>query len=709
MNQLTREEILEKYNKVQIQEECKKYNIEFGVNQTKEQLLDLFFENTFEKRKIYNTEELDKFSVSTVYSLCKRLNLNVGTFKGFVPQYQKTNLIIEYQSYLRTLNIKELEKLSETAYPSNNRFVRVDFLEDLISRDVDTSYVSQIDTYIITETIVQGYRYLKTNTGIIDCIEFLYFAIPEVLDNILVQIGNYPLNKLTYDDKICLIMWHILYEVNYNFCDDPEFSVYLQNASPENLKDRIIGESKYPEDCATLLWILNTRTKPPVTHNHYNLRYSEYLKLSGPEINNLGYAYTPLPTSKYRILALAKEETLLHNYALTLYKPENIDIIKHNLGIVLPPNLKISPIQYIQKNLIYYEKILLRRKESGLPPIGKCSISELQWYTDLELFNYYDLSHIKVFEDRKDLLQRICFYLKTNYMWHLEYTKSANTNLHAIMCEERVAEDDNPIICYGNLIYYKAYNIDELEESFKHYEEDGFRFKVPDGNGYTPDFSVLEIHKLIKFIQLSFPGKFNDFIEKAMQGILFLGNIETRLIKIKDLCVEQEFKDTLIHFCNILFILSMKMKKWEAIGKPYPLEWKEQRNTELLKMRDNNTEIALSDYIQYIDSLSGPLKIKICQIPRISYNFKTAELRIGYETIHGILEQITEGNFCIAHGSDILIQTAYILWIKVLGFDLKGINKQLRKYLKCETQPDFDPANITNTGHIDPTNRLIDF
>ena len=314
-----------------------------------------------------------------------------------------------------------------------------------------------------------------------------------------------------------------------------------------------------------------------------------------------------------------------------------------------------------------------------------------------------------VFDDRLDLLQRILYYLKSKNFWHIEYHKSANLDSHVIMAEKRIVEDDNPIICTGNLIYYQAYNIDELSASFRHYDDDGFRFKRPDGDAFTPDFTVSEISSLIKFLGKCFPDKYTDFIQLLQQGILFLGNINSRLDKIRS-WYKNGGSDALRKFTILIFLMSMKMKKWKGSPYKYPLIWNEEkRDINLLRTRDTNTEMALSEYIQFLDSLDGNTKVKICEIPRISYNFKSCEIRIGYETINSILEFVANGTFCLAHSSDILLQTAYIIWIKIMGYNIKDINNDLRKELKCETQPDFDPKFITTTGHIDPTNELRDF
>src|SRR5438105_15850253 len=104
MNQHTREEILEKYTKLQIQAELDKYRLSYDKNLTNDELLGIYFANTYETRKIYSVEDLDKFSVSTIYALCKRLGCTKSKFKGFVPQYQKANLIADYLSYIRNLS-----------------------------------------------------------------------------------------------------------------------------------------------------------------------------------------------------------------------------------------------------------------------------------------------------------------------------------------------------------------------------------------------------------------------------------------------------------------------------------------------------------------------------------------------------------------------------------------------------------------------------
>jgi hypothetical protein len=282
--------------------------------------------------------------------------------------------------------------------------------------------------------------------------------------------------------------------------------------------------------------------------------------------------------------------------------------------------------------------------------------------------------------------------------------------MHVIMAEPRIIEPENDIICYGNLIYYQAYNVDELFESFKHYEDDGFRFKLPDGNGYTPDFTVVQVKDLIKFLYNCFGKKYQDFIEKIEQGILFSGNINSRIEKIRNWYIgDKEMALGIKKFTVLIFLMSMKMKKWKGVGTPFPGEWKEQVGSEVLRQRDANTEMALSEYIQFIDSLEGRVKVKICEIPRISYNFKSQEIRLGYENIHGILEQTSNGAFCLGHCSDILVQTSYVLWIKVIKYSLEEINIHIKEELKRLDQPDFDPMLLSCSGHFDPNAKLQDF
>ena len=710
MNALTREEILEKYTKVQIYAELDKYCISYEKNLTNDELLDIYFKNTYEIRKVYTTDDLDKFSVSTIYQLCKRHNCTKYKFKGFVPQYQKPNLIADYISYVRNLSDEECEELESIKYPENNRFVHLDLIKTTLDEVKMQTYTSQnVSLPELVNAIVSRCTYFKTPSQNINLIDFLYYATNDILCQILEEIGNYPTGNLTLDDKICLITWHILYEKEYIFKKDCEFSIYLGYLNSESVKTRFIGEYKYPEDMATMYWILNTQSIPPITINHLNLRYQELIKLTGPQICKLSYAYQPLPTSKYRYIALA-EKSLLENFLLCLDDLKNIPLIKQRLGIIMPPNLKISEQQYLQSNLIHYQKILTRGKNVGLPPAGRSTLQDLEWYTDAELFNFYDLKYIQSFDNRIDLLQRILFYLKSKHYWHTEYKKSRNLDMHVIMGEPRIQEPDNDIICYGNLIYYRAYNIDELSESFRHYEDDGFRFKLPDGNGYTPDFTVPQIQELIKFLVTCFGNKYIDLIEKLEQGILFSGNINSRIEKIRGWYTQDtEMASAIQKFTVMLFLMSMKMKKWKGVGTPFPTEWKEQVSIEVLKTRDANTEMALSEYIQFIDSLEGKIRVKICEIPRISYKFKSGEIKLGYESVNSILEKVSNGDFCLGHASDILVQTSYILWTKVMKYDLKEINKHIKEELKSLEQSDFDPMLLGVSGHFDPNHRLQEF
>ena len=298
MNNLTRENILETYTKSQIQAELQKLNIHFQNNYPNDQLLDLFFQQTYEVQKIYTTEELDKFQVSTLYSLCKRLGITNFSAKGYIPTYQKVNFISEYSSHIRTRTQQELKELSVIKYPSNGRFVWLQFLSPLNKNEISTYELDSASIHQIIYVIKEKYRYIQSPSKTIDLIEFLYFATQDILNNILEEIGNYPYKNLTYDEKICLITWHILYKVDYVFLEDREFSLYLENTKLETLNDRIIGEYKYPPDNATKLWILNTKSIPPITKNHLGGRYEQLISYAIQNINLLSNAYNDLPTSK---------------------------------------------------------------------------------------------------------------------------------------------------------------------------------------------------------------------------------------------------------------------------------------------------------------------------------------------------------------------------------------------------------------------------
>lgn len=58
-------------------------------------------------------------------------------------------------------------------------------------------------------------------------------------------------------------------------------------------------------------------------------------------------------------------------------------------------------------------------------------------------------------------------------------------------------------------------------------------------------------------------------------------------------------------------------------------------------------------------------------LPLVDYNFKTGEAAVatgGVATIKTILDLIQLGDFCMAHGSDLILRTSYYLIVRILNF-----------------------------------------
>lgn len=705
MNKLSRYEILDTYTIKTFKEVLDNHKIIYATDLTKlDQYLDVYYNYFKENCKIYTLEELNKFKPNTVYKICLDLKLTNLRVKGYINNFQKIELMHIYINYIQSLSNSQISNLVKTVYPNNNLYINMDEVKSVKVCNVYTKNLTNsnlTDPYFLYNIINMNIRYIIFQNITYDIIQILYYLNVNTLNGILDHFG-YPITFLNIDDKITLCIWHLYTRCSIkNFESDIFIKNYLKNLQLSQLYDLIVGTYTKNIDYASLLFMFNTYSYPPVEYKIADLNfYFDLLRKSTLEIYTLNTFYPDnVLLSAYKNISTFKYNNLYFPCINLLNIDANL-LIK-NFGIIIPKNIT-NIKEYLQKNLKHYYHILTRNTQKiSLPPTGKCEVYDLQWYTDIELFYFYDLNDCTDFVDRSDLLQRIVTLSTIEVSWHYINRKACNENNHVIMNEAREHTDDNPIVSFGNLIRYKSYNIDELDASFIEFEEEGFRFKVPDATEVEADFSLKQIRELINFLNTS-KVQCDDFIQKCEQGILFLGNIKNRLKQFVNMKCTEHFDK----LACILFISSMYMKKWKGPGNEYTYVLSERNDKESFEHRNTKALEMLSEYFQFINSLNVSVKNKFVSFPRIKYNFKSKDIHIGFESIFNILTLAAEANFCLSHCSDVLIQTSYIIFTEILMYDLKSINSKLREYLNCENQMDFDPIHIVDTKHIDPINRL---
>jgi hypothetical protein len=160
-----------------------------------------------------------------------------------------------------------------------------------------------------------------------------------------------------------------------------------------------------------------------------------------------------------------------------------------------------------------------------------------------------------------------------------------------------------------------------------------------------------------------------------------------------------------------MFLTSMYMRFWRGPGNPYPAAWREGggggERCETAERYDN----VQNQFIQrtrILERMPPELEQWIISFPRIEYNFNTGKSAVGAENINFIVEEAQKGNFCLAEGSDHLLQTSYYLMLQILNVDLDGFNRAIEEFLgPVRLQNRFDPGDVTATRHVDPVHRLI--
>lgn len=569
-------------------------------------------------------------------------------------------------------------------------------------------------------------------------------------------------------------------------------TAYQPYASNLNLNEKAyISGLELPE----LLNLLGPKYNGP-----RNLSSAIFAVISGRSAYDLGIEnrllYNPLNTwviitdwlaytetefvSPYTYLSLTRENPLMD--IAGVIDETNIDDIMQKYGIVTPfIGTERDDIIFTIKELKNYDKILTRPFSLEVPPtlpvLQKIPHGEIKAilsnYTLRELINAYE--PIEKWSDRETLYTIIIKESKESqpkWSWRHNWCGNDDAN-HVITLEPKgeVNKDDpnDPTLSYGTQRLYRCYQASELVTMFETDPEDGiFYFRVPDwtegaidlstGEPLARDFTISSIIELRKLLERN-PYQVRHLIEKIDKGLSAQENIVNILRKIQisyyDKSLEEQYLIQL--YLVWMFIYGMWIRFWKGPGNPWPIEWIEDGNRHdrcSIGRRDEHIFIqqgvhtALkNEYEKY-----PGLKTWIESLPLINYDFITGDIRValpndkgGIATILGVLDNIQLGDFCMAHGTDLILKTSYyLIWI-ILGFEnidqfnelidaflpkLLAIEKDVIEYqlryitnpehkkvkervaalnarlteLKQPTpiQPPFDPTRLGGTGHQDP-------
>lgn len=326
----------------------------------------------------------------------------------------------------------------------------------------------------------------------------------------------------------------------------------------------------------------------------------------------------------------------------------------------------------------------------------------LNIYSTIEIYEAYEPVGLWNNKDSliyliQDNMKRRLFRIKGNFCRNGERMNLTTLRPHY----EDMGMESDPIISYGYPGKYRCYQMSELEQTFRVYEDDGmFHFGVPDYIPNTIDeitgekaekyFSIESIKQLAELIE-----PFNNFrslskiIEKGLDNNTSGRKEILRLVKILDKGTNSQ--KYVVHLYLVwLFLFGMWLRNWKGPGNEWPFNGQDFQDLDVKcddNTRDNNFHIQMlvHDAILRLARNFSVDEFITYDLRILSYNFMTGDVAMiergksVLSTIEQVINAMRQGIFCLAHGSDIVLQSSYYLIMQFM--ELKN-NDDFNKMLK---------------------------
>ena len=577
-------------------------------------------------------------------------------------------------------------------------------------------------------------------------------------------------------------------------------SNYLSSLSVEELADLVGPFYAGPRDRASLLYAAVTG-KSAYGPGPEDLDQDRYLEVSNydpidvfhiaQDLYNLYNEITSSVNSNnpYILLALHPKTPMEEIYISI--NNTNYQRKANEIGMIVPPG---KDANYVKKNMVQYQDFINRLADTPPPPIiagmtDEAARNIIKIYSDQELLDAYEpLIEINGTFTRQNLLDAVVREKNGGSIWSFRHQFCNNDDtFNVIEGEEhgKMGKDDptNPTLSYGVPKNYRCYQSEELEESFRNYqtgtaggEGEVFLFKVPDwtagtidpvtGNQLISEFPVDSIRQL-KRLLANVPAE----LRQGVQGLK--DKIDEGLMKVGDTArkfqqLEREFnnfppeqQEMVKKYMAWLFMLGMWLRFWRGPGHDYPVRWVEGGDRGDLcdtYTRDEHQGIMMlvrARILEEMERANPELERWVLRLPLVSYNWITGEARLAgaqpetldmlerNDLINFIILKTQMGEFCLAHGSDLIIQGGFYIPSAMFRFNEEEFNRFINDYMfsvlalekevvdavvqdmqnrrvttgkKYETylsrqnalnqpiptQPAFTTGRVGGTGHIDP-------
>ena len=577
------------------------------------------------------------------------------------------------------------------------------------------------------------YRNVIDNRDINGIIQAMKKKDYELIIAIAPIFGNF---QGTRDEIMSLYWWGIIYpDINNNIRRSNEDIIEINKMNTEQLISIVPDNWPYPRDRASIIFKLLTGYNPPRADATNEPRYNSIIVTNSDIImkladliynyfgrNNGGHYDFYSHYSPYRHVAL-QEPSIMEPFVIQ-YSKNRINELSLAMGMKIPEEI-INKEKYYFDNLKHYN-IILSRDPNNVGPVPDLENiprrqikALLEKYTDNELIEGYEmLDRYRTnyrYTSRGDLIDRIIrTRSRTNNRWQFRKRTCINANRDNVFeLDHRNDSNEDPLISYGTMKNYRCWNRDELEGIWEVQEDGTVSFMVPDwvqGDPYQT-FPIGSITQLRSLLQETNDQVFDNLRTTINEGIRAMNNADARVRGFRNHYqgIHNDQQRLVREYLVWMFSTSMYMRYWKGPGNPYPTVWREggrgeDRCNAATRTQNVNNQFGIRTNI--LERMPAELEQWVLSFPRIEYNFNERTSTVGAEMINFIIEQAQMGNFCLAEGSDHLVQTSYYLTTQILNTDLNGFNRTVNEFLGGINQGDFNPTEVTITGHIDPHHRL---
>lgn len=296
----------------------------------------------------------------------------------------------------------------------------------------------------------------------------------------------------------------------------------------------------------------------------------------------------------------------------------------------------------------------------------------LKYFSDESILSICGFQNVSMFNRIFDYITTVINFYKT-IREELEKERGFCISTNTLNCE---SDEDylynnysNFVITYGKLKDPICFSVQDLLGSFIINSAEDYTFRRPDKPNTT--FSYEDVKNLYDIINQQDPELIPGFRGETQPLLRLLRPIFTKpppnmtdILNLPD-----EDKEILIDIMIALFEAGMYQRTWKGPGHPYPYKKSDTKNSTLAEI-ECAMNPSFAEINELNDKLSPEAVIMFKNLPAV---YKYIPLTYSIYKLWEFLEYTVKGDFCIAIGSAIMIETA-ISYLDILEIKIKNFN-----------------------------------